>query len=426
MKHPYTLILISLFLFPAYSSLTSQTGYGTQLIQKDYSAMLEKSAALEDTIDYYYRAYALDQTGDVAEAINTLELGIDRFGSIPEFEIELANLYYRMGRYASAKPLLYKYQELNEVFMKLIRVLEFESDYTQAIALLEERIITDSTNLDYLIRLADNYLAADRILSARDTYSKVIELNPRDIVSMSKLANIYLITMVYQASIELCDRALSIDSLNRTILKIRGLSGFRKGDFDLAERSFQQLMDMGDSSLVILKHLGISESKLYNFDDSREHLLMAYDKDTTDYEICFFLGRSYNYSSEPEKGLVYFDLADTLIQPSPAIMAAILDEKASLYYTLKDYKNALQCYEEAYAVKDNPEYLFFMGSLYRYQFRDPKKALELYEQFLAELDRIKQESQGPTRSQHISLKGTAERGVAELKEELFFTGELKE
>ena len=215
-------------------TMLAQEGYEMLIIQQDYDAILARSSDLGDTTGIYFHAYALDKTGRISEAVEVLEEGVKKFGSVAGIEIALSGLYYRTGQYASAKPLLYRYMNLDEVFMKLIRVLEFESDHQQAIALLESRLETDSLNLDYLTRLGDNYEAADRILSARDTYYKIVTLNNRDIVSMSKLANIYLKTMVYDGAIELCGRALELDSMNRTVFKIMGLAAFRKGDFALS------------------------------------------------------------------------------------------------------------------------------------------------------------------------------------------------
>lgn len=396
------------------------------IIQQDYDAILAKSADLDDTTEIYFHAFALDKTGRISEAIEVLEEGVNKFGPVAGIEIALSGLYYRTGQYASAKPLLYKYMDMDEVFIKLIRVLEFESDHQQAIALLASRLETDSLNLDYLIRLGDNYVAADRILSARDTYFKIVTLNDHDIVSMSKLANIYLKTMVYDGAIELCGRALELDSMNRTIFKIMGLAAFRKGDFDLSESCFSRLLELGDTTLVNLKHLGISESKVYRFEESVEHLLLAYGMDTTDYEICYFLGRGFDNIQQPETGLRFLEFADTLVQPSPAILAAIVTEKATVYYSMRDYEKALQCYEEAYAYKPSPDYLFFMGSLYRYKFHNPRKALELYERFLGELALKNGKTSTLNFRPGVSMRNTAERGIEELKEELFFEGDTDE
>lgn len=409
-----------ILMFPV--AMLAQESYEMLIIQQEYDSILAKSSDLADTTGIYFHAYALDKTGRIPEAIEVMEEGIREFGSVTSIEIALAGLYYKTGQYASAKPILYKYMDQNDVFMKLIRVLEFESDHQQAIALLESRLETDSLNLDYLIRLGDNYEAADRILSARDTYFKIVELNNRDIVSMSKLANIYLKTKVYDGTIDLCRTALEMDSMNRTVFKLMGLAAFRKGDFDLSVYCFSKLLELGDTSFVNLKHLGISESRMYLFEKSVEHLLHAYEMDTADYEICYFLGRGFHNTEQPETGLRFLEFADTLIRPSPAFLAAIVTEKAAAYYSMKDYKKALHCYEEAYAYKPSPDYLFFMGSLYRYQFKNPRKALELYEKFLVELESNKGKSSTSNFRPGISMRNTAEQGILELKEELFFEG----
>lgn len=415
------LLILSCFILNS----QAQSQYELLYLTGDFNQILEKSAVLADSGDYYWNALALNNKGDVLEAIKTLEAGLEKYTMNKQLEQLYLDLLFKTGQYAKSKPLMLKYMASPAIFMKLIRTYEFESDYTAAIHLLEERIHTDSLNLEYLSRLGDNYLQVERDLSAREIFTKVVKLNPGDISALAKLANIYLRTQVYSQAIYLCNKALQRDPENRTVIKIKGLAAFRQGDTEIAEDCFSYLLEQGDSSIVILKHLGISEVK--NFADNRsyEHLLLAYKQDTTDHEVCYFLGRSCINNGIPDVGIYYLDLADTLLQPKPGIEAVIIAGKASAYTAMKEYEKAMACYEKAYKIKPNPEYLFFMASLNQHRLKNKKRALSYYQLFIDSLESVEVQKSGIRTSTHtISLKRTAELNIERLKEEMFFTGEL--
>ncbi|UCH14982.1 MAG: hypothetical protein JSV22_03200, partial [Bacteroidales bacterium] len=220
---------------------------------------------------------------------------------------------------------------------------------------------------------------------------------------------------------------LKNDSTNKKFVKIKGMSSFGKGDFKTAANCFNSLLNKGDSSSFILKHLGISEFNNSLFKTSKEHLLLAFNLDSNDIETCFYLGKAFLNSTSPEKGLYYFNRADSLLQPNPLLLSALYVEKKSVYITIEKYNEALHCYEMAYKYDPMPEYLFYIASLYQNKLDDKKKALEFYEMFLNKLPPMPESEQNVKKNQVvISLKKTAETNIRLIKEELFFNGELEE
>ncbi|MCW0484860.1 hypothetical protein [Gaoshiqia sediminis] len=185
------------------------------------------------------------------------------------------------------------------------------------------------------------------------------------------------------------------------------------------------LLDQGDSGKFVLKNLGVSEFRNSMIKESREHLIMAYQVDSTDFEINYFLGKAYLNSPTPETGLYYLNRVDSLLQPDPKIISALYYDKQSIYSTIGKYNEALKCYEISYKYNPKPEYIFYIASLYQYKLDNKKKALEYYEHFLTLLP-PKPESEHIYDEKQItvSLRKAAETNIIELKEELFFKGEL--
>jgi tetratricopeptide (TPR) repeat protein len=217
---------------------------------------------------------------------------------------------------------------------------------------------------------------------------------------------------------------LHVDSTSKPFIRLKGMASFNLDNFEVAEKCFNYLLEQGDSGKFILKHLGISELNIMKWHIARDHLLLAYQLDSNDFETCFFLGKAYLNSPTQARGLYYLDRADSLLQPDPRVLAAVYLERHSIYAALNQYEKAIECYKEAYALDPRVEYLFHIGSLYSYGLKDKRKALEYFELFISKLP-PKPEEDSPRKEDRmtISMREAAERAIAQLKEELFFEGE---
>jgi tetratricopeptide (TPR) repeat protein len=293
-----------------------------------------------------------------------------------------------------------------------------------AIECLQREIIVDTSNLDYLTHLGDNYIRIESVNLAIKVFSKILIINPNDQLTAIKLSNLFIKNKEYTKAIEVCDMGLFVDSTNRKLIKIKGIASFNIPDFKTAENCFGYLYELGDSSKFVLKHMGISEFNNNLLFLARDHLLQAFKLDSTDYEVCFMLGRCFQNPPEPEKGLYFLNRMDSLLQPDPKILSALYNEKQSIYSSAENYQKALKCYIMAYKYNPKPEYVFYMASLYQNRLNDKKRAIEEYERFLRILPK-KNDNEGKTEKSNrvISLKSIATRNIIKLKEELFFEGE---
>lgn len=419
-------LLSGLLIFSAgIKSLKAQSNYELLFVTGRYDSLLAKTEKLETADDYLWRSIVFKKQGYSNLSANILQGGSALYKENTTLEKELARALFDIGNYAQAKGLIQKFIHEPDFFLMYISILEFEDNHIDAIPMLFERLQTDSSNIEYVIRLANNLFQIDSLEAASSWYERALSLNPDDQVTMGKLANVYLILKLYNQSIEICDQALKIDSTNRRFIRIKGLANFRKGKFAEASEAFSYLLEKGDSSLVVLKHLGISESKSYAYHDSRKHLLHAYIKDSSDHEVCFFLGRGFLNSTEPEKGLFFLNKAEELINPEPEVLSAIYTEKVSIYNHLKMYDEVLDLYLRAHKINPRPDYLFYLGSLYEHRFNEKKMALDYYQRFLQDIPQ-RDTPYPPTHSgqQSLSMKNIAEEKVVTLKEELFFQGKL--
>jgi len=430
MKVRICFLFITLLFIPLLRAQEADPQYELLFLEKNFDAIIEQSRGMETERDAFWQVIALEQTGKLQAAIRTADSALSLFPGSAELEQRLGELYYSAGRYMAAKPILEKCREQRDGFLKYITILEFESEYDRAIELLQERVSLDSTDRDYLSRLADNYLRIDHLYHAREALLKLVSLDSTDQRSLSRLANVYLDLKKYEKSIMICNRALDIDSTNLRIHRINGFAAFRSGMFSTASASFQYILERGDSSIVTLKHLGISEIKTHAYDSAMKHLLMLFEKDPNDHEACFFLGRAYLNSPDPGPGLFFLERADSLLQPNPEVLATLYIEMVAIHTELQQFEQTVEAYEKAYALAPKPEYLFFMASQQEFNLKNKKKALELYQAFLESLPPPEAEEAtaeaSPSQERTGSMKEIAERKVTRLREELFFEGELTE
>lgn len=414
-----------IFLFHFKIKVFSQNNYELLYLTNDFDKIMATANDKNTLDDYYWLSLIYDKQGKPFVAINILQDGAKRFSDNQKLEIQLANLYYETGNYVAARPYLEKYLCNPEIFLKYINTIEFQDNNVLAIKLLKEKLNDDSLNINYLSHLGDNYYQIDSIELAIQYYDRIFKQYPNDQSTAKKLANLYLKNKNYNKSIEVCDIILKADSLNLKFIRIKGIANYNKKGFLNAESCFEFLYMHGDSDKFILKHLGICQFHNGKFKESKEHLIDAFKLDSNDYETCFFLGKGFLNSPTPEKGLYFFNRVDSLLQPDPLIISTLYAEKQSIYSAINKYEDALNCYMLAYQYNPEPEYLFFIASMYQNNLHDNKNALKYYTSFLKVLPPKPDSDHIYTENQiTISLRKVAESNIEKLKEELFFEGEL--
>lgn len=407
------------------SFVFSQENYELSFIKGEYEIILQQSSDLASPDDYFWNSFVLNRKGENLQAIAVLKDGLIAFPGDETLEKQLIEFMYKAGQYAEIKPLLTDYLDNPEMFLRYIIILGFDGEYQLAVDDLNEKIKSDSLNTEFLSLLADYYYQLDSLDASIKVLKKLIAINPLDMKNLSKLANFYVKNKDFEKSMQVCDKVLETDTLNKKFNRIKGIAGFNGAEFDIAALCFNRLIMQGDSGILVLKLLGISEFKTNKFDNSRANLLLAYEADSNDVEVNYYLGKAFLNSPNPEKGLFYFNRVDSLLQPDPKILSSLYYDKQSIYSVLGKYTESVNCYELAYQYHPKPEYIFYIAALYQHKLDNKKKAVESYEFFLTLLGPPSQSDSINTSENQttVSLGQIARRNITTLKEELFFSGD---
>ncbi len=420
------LLILCIFL-----NAKAQNLYEVLFMQEKYDKIIQTAQQKEnqhamEVADFIWYATALRKTGQTEKSILVLQKGLITFKDDKELIKLIAKFYFEAGRFIKAKPLLENITEHTESCIMLAKIHEFNTNYADANTIFKHLYQKDTANILYLKHLGNNYFRLDSIEQAAFFYHKALQINPLDQLVCFRLSRIYYKLQEYEQAVGVCDTILKLDSTNVKFLKQTAYVYFKWKKYHTAKEVFRKVANLHDSSVFVIKHLGISELFTNNFHTGREHLIQAYNMDSLDFEICFYLGRAYLNSMNQEKGLWFLHKADSLLQPKPEVIAAIFQEKASIYSALKQHNEALQCYLQAYKLIQDPEYLFYIASIYQNQKDDKAKALKYYELFISSLPpKPYSEHEILDSKITVSLRKVAETNITKLKEELFFETEPK-
>lgn len=357
-------------------------------------------------------------------AIKVITQGMEIYPS-PELERMLARQYYETGQYQKAKPLLYKHSDSNDLFFQLINILEYESKLTQAIVLMKDRLTSDSLNTNILSRLGTLYYQQNDNDSSIHCFNRALDINPLDQMTSNKLANLLLKNKHYDRAIVICDRMLAVDSTLVKFINIKALCHFKNNNFINAKYYYSLLIQSGDSSQQVLKNIGICEIKTEDFEESRKHLLKAFRNDSSDVEICFYLGKGFYNSMTPEVGLDFLNRSDSLLKPNPILLSMICLEKRAIHSIMGNHSQAIQCYEQAYQYNNDPKLKFYMADVYQHKLVKRQMAVKFYESFLTDINANNTIDIGLLSAEEQSLIMQARQNIKILREEMFFESELK-
>ena len=382
----------------------------------------------KSNIDNYLLAVNSVNQGKDLEALEILKKISNDQRNVAIDSLKL-DILFRNGMFLQAEPLIDSLiisDSLNfDLVRKKILINESNANYYNAINILEKKVETDSTNLFYLTHLGDNYKKIRNNYLSIYYYYRAYRLNSQNYYIAKKLARNYLITQPIKA-LDVCNNMLKNDSLNIPFLKLKAISLNRIGKRSEALNNFRQAFNLGDSSLFVLKKIGILNCKLNYFYEAEPFLKMALQHDSTDAELYFFYGCVLENSRNRILAVDTLQKALELLKPDKMVVSIIYEHIAFLYRDNKNYNESLKYYQ--LALENNPkkiEYNYFIASLYKNNLKNNKLALNKYNLFIQQVEDV-QNSNVVQRKSNIkaSYLEAAKASLEELKEEMFFKGEL--
>lgn len=298
-----------------------------------------------------------------ADAIRILEFFCDNMPNDVKWQMQLADIYTKASMPDKSLALyqkLLKSDKDNTFYMiKEADVLYFMQDYASALTYYKQ-INSRIETIDNLRKIAICYENTNKPDSARLCYENILTILPNDYFATISLTNVLMKQKNYVSAISLSNSYLAIDSLNKQMVLYNALSNYHIENYKESIRKFEKLVSVGDTSLIVVRGLGMSHVLLQDdFYEAREYLKRAYDQDTTHASTIFYLARSCAYTSYPQEAVNYYTKLLSIIVPETDMMRIIYTDMGTAYNNLKDVELALKSYESAlnYTIDEDNLYL---------------------------------------------------------------------
>lgn len=130
-------------------------------------------------------------------------------------------------------------------------------DFVNASLDMQSVLKLDSSKADYYLTIADVDFAANQSRKSKEALEKVLSLDPKNVIALEKIAELYLYVQQYDKSISYLDQILKIDMQNPKAYFMKGMNFKEKGDSTRAIGSFQTAIEQKKDYYDAYQQLGM-------------------------------------------------------------------------------------------------------------------------------------------------------------------------
>jgi Flp pilus assembly protein TadD len=310
-----------------------------------------------------------------------------------EFLSKLAWCYLQLGNYPESK--IYFKEVLKKdpahamAISNLAYLYELELNHLAAQPYYRQLLEIDSTNSYYYRLNAYNSINTRAPLQAIAYFSKAHTLNPNDLVVINELAELYLELDAFQYAEAMVEQGLKLSGNNFKLLYTAARIQNKNKAYDHVIELLEKTQSLGDTNSYYQMLLAVSYLQLDSLVKGifqLEHII-GQQKETE--HTHHYLSIAYDQKGDADRSMYHLEKAlEKAISPKTS---TYYEELAAHYDRKKDYKSALELYEEAYAHSGKPIYLFYVARNTDLFYEDKNMALRQYKKYVATGDTKYQE-----------------------------------
>jgi len=341
---------------------------------------------LEDMDILYYLALNYQSLSNYQNASSVLEKALSLKPENVKLMTMLGDNYYSAGRITKADSILSVAYSIDStdlnILLSLGRVFKKEQSWHRAKKTYRTLAKRDTSNSFYFEQLAYCNIALKDTNSAVVNFQIAHKLNPYNQNTILELSNLYFSQQKLISALRIINDGLKVYPYSPAMWTKRGDINLKMKNYSEAVSEYQKSINLGDSSEINFRNLGISYYWIEKYDSSISSLTRAIKimkKDPTAY---FYLGTSY-------KGLKQYDKAiENLLRAARLqrndFLAETLIQIGATFYEQKNYSEALKFYQDALREKpDKNEIVFYLVAVYDHYYRDKSVAINYYKKFLS-------------------------------------------
>ncbi len=310
-----------------------------------------------------------------------------------EYLSKLAWCYMQAGNYAESKIYFKEVLKKDSVYVMAISNLghlyEKELNYAVAQKYYRELIQIDSTNSYYYRLNGFNSIKTKQPLQAMAYFNQAHNLNPKDLVVINELANLYIQMESLEYAEMMTNRGLELSENNIQLLYTAARIQHKQKSYENVITLLEKTQTQGDSNAYYQMILGVAYLQVDSLDKGVYQLerLVSLNKDSE--HTHHYLSIAYDEKNDAEKSMGHLVKAIELaISPKAS---TYYEELAIHYDRKKEYKKALDLYEEAYTHSKKPIYLFYIARNTDLFYKDKGMAVRQYKKYLSSGDKKHEE-----------------------------------
>ena len=329
-----------------------------------------------EALNHYQQAYAIAKTRSQQQAVEQLELPLDKLEGLPQERQD--EIIERLKHDAEQSAVV-----SCPIQMKLADCYYKRANYRQASDLLK-LIPEDSLSHEAFRELANSY----KRLGDTDSYvywtSQLVKHYPMDGEMVAGLVLGYAQLNQPEKGLTLGLNYSLKDRTNILVNRAVADAFFLKRDFTAAGIWYDQLLQQGDSTFNTLYSAGMSHSQAGNLEKAYNCLSQALILSQLQHAGCAYrLGVVCVDTKRYEEGLRALDLAIELTKPDTTMMKAITLSQGEGYYLTEHYPEAVEAWKRHLSYNPGSIATYYnIANTYTYLVKDDEQAKRYYEQFL--------------------------------------------
>ena len=309
------------------------------------------------------------------------------------YNFTLAKSYINKGKTGRAKLLLqnlcaadsmnwpYAYY-LTSIYMQ-------EGKYDDAIKIYYRFYRKDYFNYEFSDKIGFAWLKKGDYEKAIDMYKRSLDLNKNNTNAIKNLAYLYAGTTSADTALQLLTKGIAIDPTDMDLYARRAAINFTIFNYKPALDDYLKILSSGDSSVLNLKRAGIAFAINHQPKEAAEYLLIAYKKDTTDYEVSGNLAQNYMLLKDFKNSAYYYRNGIKLLTPVATQLGLNYILLAEVLKSDNQYAEAISAYLKSQEFRSDNNIYMIVANLYDEKLKDIPKAIRYYELYLNKLKNSK-------------------------------------
>jgi tetratricopeptide (TPR) repeat protein len=304
------------------------------------------------------------------------------------FLFSLAKQYYLTGKMNLAEPIfiqLYQSDSTNWLYGYYLAEFYLQQElYDKSMSIYNSVYHYDTTNYVVLDKTAYCWIKLENNQKAIDTYKKSLEINKNNIVTIKSLSLILKKLKRYDSALYYLNKGITIDSSDLDLYLRRADVYYALNYHRQAREDYMRILRSGDTTAQVLKKIGLGYQYAEKYKNAEKYLYLSYLKDTTDYELCRFLGSTYNELKEYEKSVLFYEKSIQLLTPTLTNINKCYFFLAINYYDRGEYSKAIEYYKKSLNMVYDPGTCLQIARIYDEKLNNYGNAIIYYQRFMDE------------------------------------------